>query len=68
MGWLTMFPLSWLKEKRKIWTQVMFLFIISGVGNRMNMQEVKKMHALSVSFEQCMSSNGLVEKMVDELW
>nr|CAN80866.1 hypothetical protein VITISV_011910 [Vitis vinifera] len=41
---------------------------LSRPSNRMNMQEVKKMHAMSVSFEQCMSSNGLVEKMVDELW
>ena len=49
MGGLTILPLSCLREKGKNWTQSMFLFIISGVGNRMNMYKVNKMHGMSVS-------------------
>ena len=32
MSGLTMFPLSWLRERGGNWTQFMFLFSISGVG------------------------------------
>ena len=57
MSGLTMFPLLWLKKNGKNWTQFMFLIIISGVGNRMNMYDVKKMHRMSVS-----SRNATVER------
>ena len=50
MGGLTMFPLSWLrkKNKNKIEPKYMFLSIINGVGNGMNMYKVKKMHGMSM--------------------
>ena len=56
MSKLTMFPLFWLKEKEKNRNQFMLIFIISRVGNRMSMYDVKKMHEISV-----LSNNVYVE-------
>ena len=48
MSELTMFPFLWFRKKQKIESKFYSSIIISGVGIRMTMYELNKMHKMSV--------------------